>query len=42
MKVMDAVANDVIKRRLLESGLVCLLISEEDEEPVFPSERVQL
>eukprot|EP00698_Gefionella_okellyi_P015135 TRINITY_DN4253_c0_g1_i1.p1 TRINITY_DN4253_c0_g1~~TRINITY_DN4253_c0_g1_i1.p1 ORF type:complete len:356 (+),score=83.00 TRINITY_DN4253_c0_g1_i1:89-1156(+) len=38
VKVMDTVANDVIKRRLLTSGSVCILVSEEDDEPLYPAE----
>jgi len=38
-KVLDVLSNQVMKRRLLTSGLVCMLVSEEDEEPCLPKEK---
>jgi len=38
-KVLDILSNTIMKRRLLSSGLVCLIVSEEDEEPQLPKEQ---
>jgi len=35
-KVLDVISNDVMKRRLLTSGSCCMVVSEEDEHPIFP------
>jgi len=39
VKVLDVLSNSIMKRRLLKSGLVCMIISEEDEEPLYPKEK---
>lgn len=36
VKVLDVLSNNIMKRRLLTSGLVCMIVSEEDEEPIYP------
>jgi len=36
VKVLDVISNTIMKRRLLSSGLVCMVVSEEDEEPCLP------
>lgn len=36
VKVLDVLSNQIMKRRLLTSGLVCMVVSEEDEEPCLP------
>jgi len=36
VKVLDVLSNAIMKRRLLTSGLVCMVVSEEDEEPCLP------
>jgi len=37
--ILDRLSNAILKRRLLQTGLVCALISEEDEEPMYPKEK---
>jgi len=37
--VLDRLSNAILKRRLLQTGIVCALISEEDPEPLFPKEK---
>jgi len=37
--VLDRLSNQILRRRLLQTGLVCALVSEEDEEPLFPKEK---
>jgi len=37
VKVLDLLSNTIMKRRLLSSGLVCMVVSEEDAEPQLPS-----
>jgi len=39
VKVLDVLSNTIMKRRLLMSGLVCMVVSEEDEEPCLPKEK---
>jgi fructose-1,6-bisphosphatase I len=39
VKTLDIIANDIFKERLLKSGLVSMIISEEDNEPVFPDDK---
>jgi fructose-1,6-bisphosphatase I len=39
VKVLDVLSNNIMKRRLLTSGLVCMVVSEEDEEPIYPKVR---
>ena len=39
VKVLDVVSNDIMKNRLLKSGLVCVIVSEEDKRPCFPKEK---
>jgi len=39
VKVLDVLSNSIMKRRLLKSGLVCMVISEEDEEACFPKDK---
>jgi len=39
VSVLDLLSNSILKRRLLQSGLVCTLISEEDEEPLYPKDK---
>jgi fructose-1,6-bisphosphatase I len=38
-KVLDILSNTIMKRRLLSSGLVCLVVSEEDAEPQLPKQQ---
>jgi len=37
--VLDELSNQIMKRRLLQTGAVCLFVSEEDEEPTFPKDK---
>jgi len=37
--VLDELSNQIMKRRLLQTGQVCLFISEEDEEPTYPKDK---
>jgi len=37
--ILDKLSNQIMKRRLLGSGYVCLLTSEEDDEPAWPKEK---
>jgi len=37
--VLDLLSNSILQRRLLQTGIVCALISEEDEEPLYPKEK---
>jgi len=37
--VLDELSNQIMKRRILQTGQVCLFISEEDEEPTYPKEK---
>jgi len=39
VKVLDVLANAIMKRRLLHSGLVCMIVSEEDEQPVIAASK---
>jgi len=39
IQVLDELSNQIMKRRLLQTGLVCLIASEEDEEFVLPKEK---
>lgn len=39
VKVLDELSNAIMKRRLLKSGLVCAIVSEEDEEICLPKEK---
>jgi fructose-1,6-bisphosphatase len=39
VKVLDELSNTIMKRRLLKSGLVCAIVSEEDEEICLPKEK---
>jgi len=39
VSVLDELSNQIMKRRLLQTGLVCLFVSEEDEEPTFPKDK---
>lgn len=38
VKVLDVLSNVIMKRRLMQSGLVCMVVSEEDEEPSLPKQ----
>lgn len=37
--VLDLLSNQILKRRLIQTGLVCAIISEEDEEPIYPKDK---
>eukprot|EP01124_Arcella_intermedia_P030309 TRINITY_DN6606_c0_g1_i1.p1 TRINITY_DN6606_c0_g1~~TRINITY_DN6606_c0_g1_i1.p1 ORF type:complete len:228 (+),score=37.97 TRINITY_DN6606_c0_g1_i1:38-721(+) len=37
--VLDRLSNQILTRRLLQTGLVCAVISEEEEEPLYPKEK---
>lgn len=37
--VLDKLSNSIMKRRLLQTGLVCLFVSEEEEEPILPKDK---
>jgi len=37
--VLDDLSNQIMKRRLLQTGMVCLFVSEEDEEPTHPKDK---
>jgi len=37
--VLDELSNQIMKRRLLQTGQLCLFISEEDEEPTYPKDK---
>eukprot|EP01126_Amoeba_proteus_P064346 TRINITY_DN899_c0_g1_i6.p1 TRINITY_DN899_c0_g1~~TRINITY_DN899_c0_g1_i6.p1 ORF type:complete len:278 (-),score=32.02 TRINITY_DN899_c0_g1_i6:122-955(-) len=39
VKVLDVLSNSIMKRRLLSSGLVCMIVSEEEEHPIYPKEK---
>jgi len=39
VKVLDILANTIMIRRLLSSGLVCMVVSEEDEKPIVAKDR---
>ena len=39
VKVLDVLSNTIIKRRLLKSGLVCLIVSEEDTDICLPKDK---
>jgi len=39
VKVLDVLSNTIMKRRLLKSGLVCALVSEEDEDICLPKDK---
>ena len=39
VKVLDVLSNTIMNRRLLTSGLVCMIVSEEDDQPQLPHER---
>jgi fructose-1,6-bisphosphatase I len=39
VKLLDIISNDIIKQRLLTSGLVCMVVSEEDKEHSLPEEK---
>eukprot|EP01125_Pyxidicula_operculata_P021994 TRINITY_DN8819_c0_g1_i1.p1 TRINITY_DN8819_c0_g1~~TRINITY_DN8819_c0_g1_i1.p1 ORF type:complete len:354 (-),score=75.38 TRINITY_DN8819_c0_g1_i1:61-1089(-) len=37
---LDVLSNQILKRRLLQSGLVCVVVSEEDEQPSYPKDKL--
>jgi len=37
--ILDRLSNAILQRRLLQTGIVCALISEEDPEPLYPKEK---
>jgi len=39
VSILDQLSNQILQRRLLQTGLVCALISEEDEEALYPKEK---
>jgi len=39
VKVLDVLANTIMMRRLLSSGLVCMVVSEENEKPEIAKDR---
>lgn len=36
---LDVISNNILQRRLLNTGLVCMICSEENEEPIYPKEK---
>ena len=35
VQILDRLANEIMIKRLLNSGVVCMVVSEEDEEPLY-------
>jgi fructose-1,6-bisphosphatase I len=39
--ILDKLSNEILIERLIKSGLVCMVVSEELEQPCYPSEKYQ-
>jgi len=36
VQILDVLSNNIMKRRLLATGLVCMMCSEEEDAPIYP------
>jgi fructose-1,6-bisphosphatase len=39
VQILDVLSNNIMKRRLLATGLVCMMCSEEEDNPIYPEVR---
>eukprot|EP00029_Vermamoeba_vermiformis_P014432 TRINITY_DN9554_c0_g1_i1.p1 TRINITY_DN9554_c0_g1~~TRINITY_DN9554_c0_g1_i1.p1 ORF type:complete len:344 (-),score=107.98 TRINITY_DN9554_c0_g1_i1:76-1107(-) len=39
VQILDVLSNSIMKRRLLATGLVCMMCSEEEDQPIYPEDQ---